>query len=104
LIWPGASDEGRRASRARRTGDFEALLQRARTLAQANGMPLLRAWFDVAGGDVRESTRLLSRGLRYPFLETSDLITAIPDLSESACRGPCNAIASGLWPAISAMS
>jgi general secretion pathway protein E len=62
--------------------EFEALLQRARSRAQANGMPLLRAWFDVAGGDVRESARVLSRGLRYPFLETAELITATPDFSQ----------------------
>ena len=61
--------------------DFDATLRNARERARAGGLPLAKAWFDVAGLDVRGAARALASGLRYPFLETGELIAATPDFS-----------------------
>ena len=64
------------------TMDFERRLRDARQRARLSGMPLIAAWFDASGGDVREAARELARGLHYPFLETGDLIAATADFSD----------------------
>lgn len=64
------------------SGTFESLLQSARKLAQASGRPLIRCWIDAVGNDVREGTRLLAKELHYPFIETGELLSAVPDFSE----------------------
>jgi general secretion pathway protein E len=61
--------------------DFDTTLRSARERARAGGLPLVKAWFDVAGNDVRSAARALASGLRYPFLETGELIAAAPDFS-----------------------
>ncbi|MBT9524357.1 MAG: type II/IV secretion system protein [Rhizobacter sp.] len=61
--------------------DFDTTLTAARARAKAAGVPLIKAWFDVAGADLRAAARALARGLRYPFLETDDLLAATPDFS-----------------------
>jgi general secretion pathway protein E len=62
--------------------DFDATLQLARQRATASGVPLIAAWFDVCGTDLRAGARALARGLRYPFLETGELIAATPDFGD----------------------
>jgi len=61
--------------------DFERLLGDARQRAHTSRMPLFSAWFETVGGDVRDAARTLACGLRYPFLETVDLISSTPDFS-----------------------
>ena len=62
--------------------NFEAVLRKARRHAATTGLTMLAAWLDAAGGDAREATRMLAHGLRYPFLETAELIAAQPDFSQ----------------------
>jgi general secretion pathway protein E len=62
--------------------DFPMLLGRARQRAKVGGMALLTAWFDVVGGEPRDAARLLARGLRYPYLDTAELMAGEPDFSE----------------------
>jgi general secretion pathway protein E len=58
--------------------DFDATLRSAREHARSAGVPFVKAWFDITGGDLRVAARALARGLHYPFLETGDLIAAAP--------------------------
>ena len=64
------------------TLSFEDTLQNARKRAAADSRPLLAAWFDEAGGDLREAARTLARGLRFPFLETADLLGGTADFTD----------------------
>lgn len=58
--------------------DFDVTLRNARAHARAADVPLVKAWFDICGGDLRAAARALASGLHYPFLETGELIAATP--------------------------
>ncbi len=61
--------------------EFQRLLQQARRRATSSGISVLAAWIECTGAEPREAARRLARGLRYPFLETAELIGAETDFS-----------------------